>query len=62
MSEDIGRSFTRVGAPTSADCAAEPGCSSDMNNDMLAVAYDAAGLLVSPGLGADTSLQPLPCH
>lgn len=39
MSEDHGRSFSRVGGPSSSSCEA---CG-DMVNDFLAVAYDAAG-------------------
>jgi hypothetical protein len=39
VSEDHGRSFTRVGAPSSTSC---EGCG-DMVNDFLAVAFDAAG-------------------
>lgn len=37
ISEDIGRTFTRVGAPSSA------ACTNDMINDFLAVAYDTDG-------------------
>lgn len=41
VSEDVGRSWTRVGAASSTNCTGT--CSNDMTNDFLAVAYDAAG-------------------
>lgn len=41
VSDDAGRTFTRVGAPSTTTCT-DP-CSEDMVNDFLAVAYDHAG-------------------
>jgi hypothetical protein len=42
VSDDMGRSFIRVGGVASTNCATALPCN-DMNNDFLAVAYDADG-------------------
>lgn len=51
MSDDAGRTFTRVGATASTNCATgnAPATCNDMNNDFLAVAYDACGGYVYAG-------------
>jgi len=43
VSDDAGRTFTRVGSIASTNCATGSSPCNDMNNEFLAVAYDAAG-------------------
>lgn len=45
VSDDAGRTFSRVGSTATTNCAtgASSSTCNDMNNDFLSVAYDAAG-------------------